>query len=67
MSKVAAQEKKGASRRSTGIEGRSVEPLAPPERHVVQGASASEILNFYGITQKEVESARRRLRKLGLL
>jgi hypothetical protein len=67
MSKVTTQEKKGASRRSNGSEERIIKPLAPPERHVARGASASEILRTYGITDEQREAVRRELKTLGLL
>jgi len=67
MSKVATRKKKSSSPGANGSGERDLQPLAPPERHVVQGASAAEILKTYGITEKQVKSARRRLKDLGLL
>lgn len=46
--------------------GETVTRVRPSRRHVTRGASASEIRKALGISQKELDAARRDLAVLGL-
>jgi hypothetical protein len=67
MSKVTIRKKKSSSAGVAEQAERAIMPLAPPERHVAPGASATEILRSYGITEEQREEVRRELKTLGLL
>lgn len=66
MSKMMDRKEKAATAEFCG-EAEFSGYLAPPRRHVAEGASASEIRKGYGITDKELAEARRKLKKFGLL
>ena len=67
MSRVTAKKNKRSFVEANEQEERVIMPLAPPERHVARGASATEILRSYGITEEQREEVRRELKALGLL
>jgi acetyl-CoA acetyltransferase len=67
MSKVTAKKDKRSSMEANEREERDLMPLAPPQRHVARGVSASEIRKAYGITDEQMDVIRRELKAMGLL